>query len=156
MVVALVAQGGQELNALRAVDHRRVRGRQGVAHKVLQPRTVHHKHIGLLDGPHVTDGERVVVEAGGGLVDQQAYLHILRPLGHRCGEQVDRVGGGQDVKRAVVPRFGGRSTGREQKATQTRSRKDFFHILPLISIKQAIRRVIPTRHIVLYRILPPM
>ena len=96
------------------------------------------------------------MEAGGGLVDQQAYLHILRPLGHRCGEQVDRVGGGQDVKRAVVPRFGGRSTGREQKATQTRSRKDFFHILPLISIKQAIRRVIPTRHIVLYRILPPV
>ena len=40
VVMAFVTLGGQQLDARRAVDHGRVRGGQGVIHKVLQPGAV--------------------------------------------------------------------------------------------------------------------
>src|SRR5699024_2163062 len=93
----------------------------------------HDNDVGPLDGLHVADGEGVVVETGDLLVHQQAHLHPLRPLGHRGGEEVDRVGGGHNVEGIFVLGGGGLSAGGEQQDKGAQGRNQFFHIVPLIS-----------------------
>ena len=75
------------------------------------------------------------METGGLLVHQQAHLHTFRALGHGGGEEVDRVGGGHDVEGIFVLGLGsGRlSAGGEQQDKGAQGRKEFFHMVPLIS-----------------------
>jgi len=130
-VVSRVLQGGQKGDPLGGVDDGGLGLGQGIGHEVLQPHPVHHDHVGPLDGLHVGGGEGIVMEAGGLGVDQQGDLHPLRPLGDGGGEEVHRVGGGQNVEGIVLLPLGG-GTGGEQKeqGRQQGGQGTFFHGIP--------------------------
>ena len=69
------------------------------------------------------------METGGLLIDQQTDLHMLRSLGHRCGKQIDRVSGGQNMELAVVLSLGGGgpSAGGEEEHKGAQKRRELFH-----------------------------
>ena len=133
VVVALMAQGGQQRHPLGAVDDGGVGGGQGVGHEVLQAHAVHDDDVGGLDGLHIVDGEGVIMETGDLLLDEPGDLHPLHPFRDGGGEEVDRVGGGQDVKGIVFlrRRGGGRrpaaAGGEEEQAGEEQGEHGFFH-----------------------------
>ena len=86
----------KQRHPLRAVDDRRAGGGQGVIHKVLQPGAVHGDDIRTLDLFHVVHRQGIVVEAAHRAGVQPLHGDALHALGNGPGEEIDRIGGGQD------------------------------------------------------------
>lgn len=92
----------QQRDALGAVNLGRIaHSLQGAFHGLLQAGAVAHDDVGPFQGLHIFYGEGVVMQAADGLVDHQGDGAVRNAAGHLAGEEIHRVGGGDDLGLAV-------------------------------------------------------
>ena len=132
----------QQRDALGAVNLGRIaHSLQGAFHGLLQAGAVAHDDVGPFQGLHIFYGEGVVMQAADGLVDHQGDGAVRNAAGHLAGEEIHRVGGGDDLGPAVfcsVAGVGGAGGQQQKEATQKEQAGSSHRLPPFIRYRMVI------------------